>query len=137
MNRRSLHSPPWIAALLLGVGLAAALPAGPADARTADECAMKWSMAARSYLTKNRTQGPEDAEFRGACVLESSDKATARVEAVATAVRSLAKLDPAGCERFLQSYVASKKPREICAAATGGDFEALKKLIADNIPPRK
>jgi hypothetical protein len=40
-----------------------------------------------------------------------------------------------GCERFLDSYIQAKKPKEICAAAS--DDAALKKLIGENVAPRR
>lgn len=129
-TRRALAASALAAAMAVGV-----TAAGPASARSPDECAQKWAMASRSYLTKNRTQGPEEGEFRAACALESRDKPAARLEAIAVAVRALAKLDVAGCERFLDSYIQAKKPKEICAAAN--DDAALKKLIGENVAPRR
>ncbi|MFO0728654.1 MAG: hypothetical protein U1E65_33060 [Myxococcota bacterium] len=127
----------YLAAL---AGLSAALlvvTARPALARTVDDCALAWGQAARSYLTQNRTKGPEDQVFRSACQLESNDKDKARVEAILAGTKSLVKVDKAGCRRFLESYVQAQESDKICDAAAGNDDASTRKLIVDNIPPRK
>jgi hypothetical protein len=107
---------------------------GAALARDTEDCQTKWGGAVRSYLTQNRTKGPEDSAFKPACEMEKSDKPKARVEAVLIGVKSLAKLDAKGCERFVESYVGASEPAKICQAA-GGDDEALRKLISSSLPP--
>ncbi|MCC7382851.1 MAG: hypothetical protein IT384_13525 [Deltaproteobacteria bacterium] len=130
-----------VATLAVAFGAGAfALGAWPraAEARGVEDCMLWWAQAVRSYLTQNRTQGPEDEIFRPACEIEGKgDKAKARIEAVLLGARSLSKLDPRGCERFLEVYVQSKEPQKICAEAAGeaGDA-ALRKLIASTIPDK-
>lgn len=96
-----------------------------------------WAQAARSYLTQNRTKGPEDQVFRTACQLEGTDKDKARIEAILVGVKSLMKVDKNGCRRFLESYVEAKESDKICDAAGGNDDETTRRLLKDNVPPRK
>jgi hypothetical protein len=108
-----------------------------AEAREPEECQLAWGQAVRSYLTQNRTKGPEDAVFAPACELESKgQKDEARVEAAIIAARALAKLDPRGCSRFMESYMSSNRPKDVCDTAAGDDTSALKKMIMDSIPAR-
>src|SRR5262249_37139860 len=73
---------------------------GRLEAREPEECQLAWGQAVRSYLTQNRTKGPEDAVFAPACELEAKGKKDeARVEAAIIGVKALAKLDPKGCAR--------------------------------------
>jgi hypothetical protein len=120
-----------IAALSLG------LWTREADAREPEECQLAWGQAVRSYLTQNRTKGPEDAVFAPACQLEAQGKKDdARVEAVIIGSKALAKLDPRGCQRFMESYINSSKPKDVCDAALQGDEAVLRKLITDSMPAR-
>jgi len=134
MQNRNHAIPQTLAVLALSVGLFAAAPAG---ARTIDDCALAWAQAARSYLTQNRTKGPEDQVFRSACQLEGTDKDKARIEAILVGVKSLMKVDKNGCRRFLESYVEAKESDKICDAAGGNDDETTRRLLRDNVPPRK
>lgn len=130
--------------ILAAVGMAISC-AGPvflavsAEARAPEDCALAWGQAVRSYLTQNRTKGPEDEVFKPACEIEArGDKAGARIEAVLIGTKALAKLDPRGCARFLEVYVEASGPNEICQAAVQGqDDEALRKKIASAVPPKK
>lgn len=107
-------------------------------ARDPEECQERWGRALRSYLTQNRTKGPEDKVFAGACALEGQGKKDeARVEAVLVGARELNRLDPRGCQRFMESYVGSSRPKDVCDTAAGGDEGALRKLIQESMPPRK
>jgi len=121
-------------------------------ARTAPECMTAWSRAVRSYLTQNRKATPDgkvpedlDAEevaaqawmeaFRPACEMEQSGQASeARVEAALIGVRILTRLDPRGCESFLNAYMNSDRPRDICSAA--GQGIDVRDDIARTIPSR-
>jgi len=112
---------------------------GPASARGVEDCSLAWGQAVRSYLTQNRTKGPEDAAFRAACQIETGgDKAKARVEAVLIGVQTLVKLDPKGCARFLESYVGSRDGTSICTKASSApnDADGLRKMIETTIPPK-
>ena len=124
---------------LLGLALGSALAAATAEARDAETCMQLWGKAVRSYLTQNRTQGPDDEVFRPACEIEGSDKDKARIEAVLIGTRALAKLDPRGCAKFLDIYVEAKGSKQICdrAATSPDDADGLRKLIAESVPPRK
>lgn len=114
-----------------------ALPALPATARTAEDCQLAWGQAVRSYLTQNRTKGPEDEAFAPACKLEAEGKKDeARVEAVAIGASALAKLDGRGCQRFMETYIESTRPKDVCDNASG-DREKLKALIRETMPARK
>ena len=126
----------------VGVAISCASPvflAVQAEARAPEDCALAWGQAVRSYLTQNRTKGPEDEVFKAACEIEGrGDKAAARIEADLIGTKALAKLDPRGCTRFLEIYVEAQRPNEICQAAVQGrDDEALRKMIAGAVPPPK
>ncbi len=113
--------------------------ASPAEARGVEDCQLAWGQAVRSYLTQNRTKGPEDVVFKPACTIESSgDKSKARVEAVVIGVQELVKLDPKGCARFLQSYVEAREPQVICnkAVSSPEDVEGLRRLVTQSIPSK-
>ncbi|MCK6552161.1 hypothetical protein L6R52_40395 [Myxococcota bacterium] len=130
----SLSLRPFALALVIAGG---SLWAGSADARDPEECQLKWGQAVRSYLTQNRTKGPEDKVFAAACTLEGEGKKDeARVEAVLIGARELSKLDARGCVRFMESYVGSSRPKDVCDLAAGGDEGALRKAITDSMPPR-
>jgi hypothetical protein len=117
--------------------LAAGLIPMRAEAREPEECQLAWGQAVRSYLTQNRTKGPEDSTFAPACELESQGKKDdARIEAAIIGVKALAKLDPKGCARFMESYMSSSRPKDVCDTALGDDTVGLRKLIVDSIPPR-
>ena len=107
-----------------------------AQARDAEDCMLYWGQAVRSYLTANRTKGPEDETFKPACEIEAKgDKPKARLEAITIGARALAALDMKGCKRFMEYYVGATLPGKLCEATKGQDVEALKKLIDDSIPP--
>ena len=107
-----------------------------AEAREVEECQQWWGQAVRSYLTRNRTKGPEDDVFKSACELEAKgDKVEARVEAITIGVRELAALDMKGCKRFMKLYVGATLHDQVCDAAAGEDFNAVRKLVANSIPP--
>lgn len=128
--------------------------AGRAEARTTDECLQAWSKAVRSYLTQNRKAAPDgtvpkDMEgtelaaqkwlsaFRPACEFEAAgDKPSARIEAAALGVKILARLDLRGCSRFLEYYMQSTRPREICRVARSADDDQLRRQIETTIPSR-
>ena len=119
--------------------LLAGFVVGPASAwaRDLEDCQMWWGQAVRSYLTQNRTQGPEDEVFKPACEIEAKgDKDGARIEAIMIGVRALAKLDQKGCGRFMGLYIGAGSPEEICMAATGEDMEKLREIVLNNLPPR-
>jgi hypothetical protein len=123
-----------LATLVAGLGL---WISASAEAREPEECQLAWGQAVRSYLTQNRTKGPEDAVFAPACQIEAQGKKDeARVEAVVIGARALAKLDPRGCQRFMESYINSSKPKDVCDAALQGDEAMLRKLINDSMPAR-
>lgn len=138
--------------LLVGVLFASAL-AVRAEARSAGDCKLAWSKAVRSYLTKNRKAAPDGSvpadmdameraaqawmeAFAPACSIEAAgDKPAARVEAALLGTRILAQLDPRGCARFLEYYMESTRPTELCQAAAGGaPSDALRQQIAATIP---
>lgn len=109
----------------------------PAFARQSEDCQLAWGQAVRSYLTQNRNKGPEDQVFAQACDLESKGKNDeARIEAVVIGSRALAKLDPKGCKEFMESYVESAKPKDVCDAALGPDTDKLRELIKASTPAR-
>src|SRR5579862_6922799 len=92
-----------LALSLMLAGLCEMIPA-KATAREKGDCILAWGQAVRSYLTQNRTKGPEDETFGPACDLESKGKKDeARVEAVVIGAKALAKLDMKGCQRFMES----------------------------------
>ena len=143
---------------LLGWALGIALSFGgtlPAWARSPEVCQLAWSKAVRSYLTKNRRAGPTGSvptdmdsmeaaaqawlsAFAPACELEAEgDARSARLEAAAIGAQILARLDPRGCMRFLEYYMQSTRPRDICRAAAGQDPRAnLRDQLARTIPSR-
>lgn len=127
---------------LVALSAAAVLGAFSAPAfaaRGVEDCQLAWGQAVRSYLTVNRTKGPEDTVFRPACTIESQgDKAKARVEAVVIGVQTLVKLDPKGCARFLQSYVEAREPQAICSKAQNNpeDVDGLRQMISQSIPAK-
>lgn len=122
---------------ILVAGLLLASAASTAEARDPEECQLAWGQAVRSYLTQNRTKGPEDSVFAPACELENKgQKDEARIEAAIIGARALAKLDPRGCARFMENYMSSNRPKDVCDTAAGDDTSALKKMIMDSIPPR-
>lgn len=107
-----------------------------AQAREVEECQQWWGQAVRSYLTRNRTKGPEDDVFKAACELEAKgDKPEARIEAITIGVRELAALDIKGCKRFMKLYVGSTMPDQVCEAAGNDDYNSLRKLVATSLPP--
>ena len=74
----------------------------------------------------------------GTCLLfGGTDKDKARIEAILVGVKSLMKVDKNGCRRFLESYVEAKESDKICDAAGGNDDETTRRLLKDNVPPRK
>src|SRR5262245_25107151 len=77
----ALRRPSWaLAALAVGMLWSESRSSA---ARGVEDCQLAWGQAVRSYLTQNRTKGPEDAAFKPACELESKgDKSGARIEAV-------------------------------------------------------
>jgi hypothetical protein len=143
----------WWIALGLAVGLLASLR-GEAVARTPADCKLAWSKAVRSYLTKNRKAAPDGSipedmaameaaaeqwleAFQPACEIEAAgDKATARVEAAALGVEILARLDQRGCARFLEYFMESTRPQEICRAAPTAPEGQLREQIQTTIPRR-
>jgi hypothetical protein len=107
-----------------------------AEAREVEECQQWWGQAVRSYLTRNRTKGPEDDVFKSACQFEAKgDKLQARIEAITIGVRELAALDMKGCKRFMKLYVGATLHDQVCDAAAGEDFAAVRKLVASSVPP--
>lgn len=125
----------YIFAAMIGLGTGAL--ASTAFARTVEDCSLAWGQAVRSYLTQNRTKGPEDEVFKPACEIEAQgDKGKARVEAVLIGTKALAALDPRGCAKFLEVYVEASGPEALCAAAgKGKDDAALRKMISEALPP--
>lgn len=121
------------AVVLVGAG------AGAVQARSVEDCQLKWGQAVRSYLTQNRTKGPEDVAFKPACDIEAGgDKPKARVEAAIIGAMALAKLDMKGCKKFMEVYMQSSEPQKVCEQAAGaGDKEALRTLVAGSLPPPK
>ena len=93
-NRTHSHSAKKALIALAASAVVGTVGAGAAEARGVEDCQLAWGQAVRSYLTQNRTKGPEDVVFRPACTIESQgDKAKARVEAVVIGVQALVKLD--------------------------------------------
>lgn len=126
-----------LVSMALGFGLVSGALTGRAEARDPAECQESWGRAVRSYLTQNRKSGPEDAVFAPACALEGQGKKDeARVEAVIIGARALAKLDLRGCQHFMENYVASSKPKDVCDAATGGDENRLRTVVKESMPAR-
>jgi hypothetical protein len=123
------------AALAMVATMVTMMP-GSAQARDAEDCQLWWGQAVRSYLTQNRTKGPEDEAFKSACDLEKQgDKAGARVEAITVGCKALAGLDMKGCTNFMGKYVGATLPGKICEAAKGDDVAALRKLVEGSLPP--
>lgn len=108
-----------------------------AEAREPEECQLAWGQAVRSYLTQNRTKGPEDAVFAPACEMEAQGKKDeARIEAAVIGAKALARLDAKGCARFMESYMSSTRGKDVCDQAMQEDPAALRKLIVESIPAR-
>ncbi|MBI4818067.1 MAG: hypothetical protein HY791_17525 [Deltaproteobacteria bacterium] len=104
--------------------------------RGIDDCQLAWGQAVRSYLTQNRTKGPEDATWKAACEKEQSgDKEGARIEAISIGAEALAKLDNRGCQGFLKAYVEASSPERICEAAAANKGDEVRKLVKDSAPP--
>ena len=57
----------------------------------------------------------------------------ARIEAAIIGVKALAALDTKGCQRFMESYMSSSRPKDVCDAANGTDEGRLRKLITDQL----
>lgn len=147
-------SGPLTCALAASVSLGA-FASAEAEARSISACKEAWSKAVRSYLTDNRRAAPdgtipddldeieaasqawEDA-FQPACDIEQAgDKPAARVEAAALGVRILARLDRRGCARFLEFFMESTRPSEICqAAAAEASMIDLRRDVEASIPIR-
>jgi len=107
-----------------------------AEARDMEDCMLAWGQAARSYLTKNRTSGPEDEVFKTACQMEAKgDKAGARLEAVVIGMKALAKLDIGGCGKFMGRYIGATLPDRLCEATKTEDDAALKLMVSESLPP--
>jgi hypothetical protein len=116
------------------------LMASPAaEARDLEDCMLKWHRAVASYLTQNRTSYGQDenmGQFESACQIEQrGDKKAARIDAVMVGVRALMKLDPRGCQRFMEFYVGATDPEAACNAAQEPN-EKLRKVIEDSIPAK-
>ena len=98
---------------------------------------LKWHRAVASYLTQNRTSYGQDenmGQFESACQIEQrGDKKAARIDAIMVGVRALMKLDPRGCQRFMEFYVGSTDPEAACNAASEPN-EKLRKVIEGSIP---
>ncbi|GEM_PF-1660828 len=144
----------YVATSILGLGFLA-LTMATAEARTADACQTAWAKAVRSYLTQNRKAGPDGTQpktvddeeliaqawekaFEGACKLEQDGlKPEARVEAATLGVQILAKLDTRGCGRFLQFYMESTKPKDVCdMVSTGAGTAEIRQAIEASIPAK-
>jgi hypothetical protein len=139
-NRTHSHSAKKALIALAASAVVGTVGAGAAEARGVEDCQLAWGQAVRSYLTQNRTKGPEDVVFRPACTIESQgDKAKARVEAVVIGVQALVKLDAKGCARFLESYVEAREPQAICnkAQQTPDDVDGLRRLVETSIPSKR
>ena len=126
-----------------------------AEARSVLECKTKWAQAVRSYLTKNRKAGPDGTvptnldeqelvaqawlnTFTPACRIEKKgDKTAARIEAAMIGAQTLAKLDPRGCQRFMQYFMGSRRPKDVCDSASDGRGDQLRDQIARSIPSRR
>jgi hypothetical protein len=134
---------------LFSIGLGVVMVSSLADAREKEECQTAWGGAAHSYLTQNRNRGPNGESnsadvnalweqlFAPACTLESQGKKDdARVEAVMLGAKALAKLDMRGCQRFMEVYVSSSRPKDVCDAALAGDEANLRKVVTDSMPAR-
>ncbi len=120
------------AAMLVSVGIEQS-----AEAREPEECQLAWGQAVRSYLTQNRTKGPDDAVFAPACEMEAQGKKDeARIEAAIIGAKALARLDAKGCARFMESYMSATRGKDICDTALQEDPSALRKLIVASIPAR-
>jgi hypothetical protein len=115
---------------------AAASPV-PAQARTVEECQLKWGQAARSYVAVVASPpSPDDAAFKPACELEAKgDKDGARLEALTAAAAALFKQDKDACERFIKFFAGVAESENVCLAAS--DTEALKKTLAAALKPKQ
>ncbi len=129
--------------------------AGVARARSPYECKTKWAQAVRSYLTQNRKAGPDGkvptnldeqemvAEawvqiFAPACQIEAKgDKPAARIRAAQIGASTLAKLDPRGCQRFMQYFMGSDRPKDVCDQARRGEGARLREVITRTLPRRR
>lgn len=150
-RRSSLSALPYVvvAALMFTVSFSAR----EAEARSMGDCKQAWSKAVRSYLTTNRRAAPDGSTpqtmdameaaatqwmdaFSSACEIESSgDKPAARIEAAMLGTKILARLDPRGCARFLEFYMESTRPKDLCqAAASGAGNEALRTQLSSTLP---
>lgn len=125
-----------------------------AHARPIDACQLAWSKAVRSYLTKNRKAAPDGtvasdmdgmeqaaqawlATFRPACEIEAAgDKPSARVEAALIGTKVLAKLDMRGCARFLEYFMESTRPQDLCRAVPTSTDDDLRSQIEGSIPAK-
>ena len=141
--------------LALFVVVSALGSASSAEARSPAECKMKWAQAVRSYLTQNRKAGPDGRvptnldeqelvaqawleTFSPACRIEADgDKKTARLEAAMIGAVTLAKLDPKGCRRFMQYFMGSERPKDVCDTAQQGGGTELRDRIARTLPRRR
>jgi hypothetical protein len=92
-----------------------------------------------SYLTQNRTSFGQDENmglFEGACQIEQrGDKKAARIEAIMVGVRSLMKLDPRACQRFMEFYVGATDPDAACNGAQESN-DKLRKIVEDSVPSK-
>ncbi|MBK8014225.1 MAG: hypothetical protein IPK13_23110 [Deltaproteobacteria bacterium] len=140
-------TPVWMGAFILAVS-------SSAMARDEKDCQRTWARAVRSYLTQNRKAGPDgkmpadldqaelaaqawEQAFSPACQLEASGKRSeARVEAAMIGAQLLAKLDPRGCARFMDSYMQSSRSKDVCDSARSSSTEQVRSMISDSIPAR-
>jgi hypothetical protein len=122
---------------LCSAALFTVLAAAPAaEARSLEDCQLKWGQAARSYMNGKNTSAVEDGMFKPACELEASgDKEASRVEAVRAGAAALQKVDAATCERFLKYFIGIEDGGPVCTAASGEDVEAARKAVAGALPP--
>lgn len=136
-------------ALLCSAGFM--MGASTAEARSLSDCKMAWSKAVRSYLSQNRSAGPdgtvpasiEDKDrvdqawldaFTPACEQEAKrDKRGARLTASATGAQVLQRLDPKACQRFLSYYMRVKDADVVCAAASTEGLKPVKEALKSRI----
>ena len=125
-----------------------------AHARSPYECKTKWAQAVRSYLTQNRKAGPDgkvptnlDEQemvaqawveiFTPACQIEArGDKPGARIQAALIGAATLAKLDMRGCQRFMQYFMGSERPKDVCDEAKQGEGARLRTVVERSLPSR-
>lgn len=129
---------------------------GFAEARDVDDCKRTWARAVRSYVARSRAKvGPDGAApqsiddeeriaqawlqvFSEACGLEADgQKAASRLEAALSGARALIQVNPPACAKFMQHYMGSNRPQDVCdMVKSGTGSEGVRRALESSIPPR-